>query len=205
MKKCLDLTILVDRSGSMESIKKDMEGGFAKFIDDQRHDEVPTFVTLVQFDNQYEPVYTQEEIKNVPKLKIEPRGSTALFDAVGRAMEATGSRLRSMPEHERPNRVLFMVITDGQENSSKEYTGERIREMIEHQKNKYSWELSFVGCQLDDALSIGISSGSSFQYTPDTVGVANLWAANTRSIKFMKGAVDYQVGNFYDANQASGN
>src|SRR5262249_53284967 len=104
---------------------------------------------LVQFDTVYEFVHNAIPLRTVPQCTLEPRGNTALLDAVGRAIVETGERLRALPEEERPGLVVFVVVTDGQENSSKEYTKARVREMIEHQQNVYKWQFVYLGANQD--------------------------------------------------------
>jgi hypothetical protein len=154
-----DLTVVLDRSGSMHACRSDAEGGLNSFI--ARQKELPgecTF-TLVQFDTVYEFVHKAIPLRTVPHCHLEPRGNTALLDAVGRAIVETGERLRTLPEADRPGLVVFVIITDGQENSSREYTKARVREMIEHQQNVYKWQFTYLGANQDafaEAGSMGI-------------------------------------------------
>ena len=93
-----DITMVLDRSGSMQSIKDDTVGGFDAFVDEQRRLPGRCTVSLVQFDNEYEEVYTGRDLAEVPSLTLVPRGSTAMLDAIGRAANATGVRLAAFPE-----------------------------------------------------------------------------------------------------------
>lgn len=156
-----EIVIVVDRSGSMSPIAKDMCGGFETFLDEQRKLPGECKVTLVQFDNEYEVVYEAKPIADVPSLVLVPRGGTALLDAIGRTIDATGARLETMPEAERPSKVLCMIITDGAENASKEYGRKRVFDMITTQREKFSWEFIFLGANQDSfaaARDIGIPS-----------------------------------------------
>ena len=153
-----DITMVVDRSGSMESIKSDAEGGINSFIDQQKQEPGEALLTLVQFDTDYEFVHTGKPIKQVSAFKLVPRGSTALLDAVGRAINETGARLAAMEESQRPGLVVFVIVTDGQENSSKEFTRERLRQMIEHQQSVYKWQFTFLAAN-QDAFAEGASMG----------------------------------------------
>lgn len=145
-----DLTVVLDRSGSMMDIVMPMERGFNDFMKEQR--EVLSSlltVSLVQFDDEEEVVYTALPSHQVPPLRISPRGSTALYDALGNTIMRTGKRLRDMPTAGRPEKVIFMIITDGQENASVKYGQAQIRKMIAEQKDKYSWEFVFLGANFD--------------------------------------------------------
>jgi hypothetical protein len=126
-----------------------MRGGFDQFIKEQRRNPGECLVTLVQFDDQYEVVYTAQPVNDVPKLVLQPRGSTALLDAVGRTIDDTGARLRAMKDGDRPDKVLFVVITDGYENVSEHYDNAKIAKMVAHQRDKYSWEFLYLGANQD--------------------------------------------------------
>lgn len=164
-----DITVVLDRSGSMASCRADAEGGLNEFVRKQKELPGEALFTLVQFDNHYEFVHKGLPIKLVPDCKLEPRGGTALNDALGRAISETGERLRGMPEKDRPGLVVFVVITDGEENSSHEYTKGRIKEMIEHQQKVYNWKFTFLGANIDaftEGLSYGVLAGAAANYTP---------------------------------------
>ena len=144
-----DITVVLDRSGSMVSIAGDMRGGFDSFIRKQREIPGDCRVTLVQFDDKYDTVYTALPVHVVPPLVLEPRGSTALLDAVGRTINATGRRLHQMSEGDRPSQVLFVIITDGEENASHEFLGDKVATMTKHQREQYKWEFIYLGANQD--------------------------------------------------------
>lgn len=96
---------LLDRSGSMHSIADDIRGGFDSFITKEREADGRTVVTLAQFDDRYELVYDSVPIEDVPPLVLQPRGSTALYDAIGRLVTEVGTGLAAIPEDERPGSV----------------------------------------------------------------------------------------------------
>ena len=136
-----DITIVLDRSGSMASVRADTIGGFNEFLRKQREANIGECrVSLVQFDDQYETVYADRPVAVAADLTSEtfvPRGSTALNDAIGKTIAATGARYAALPELMRPGKVLFVIVTDGGENASKEYTGAKVQEMIVQQRDKY--------------------------------------------------------------------
>ena len=125
-----DITLVVDRSGSMESIKSDAEGGINEFIRQQASEPGEALLTLMQFDTEYDLVHNGVNVTDVSPYTLVPRGMTALLDAVGRAINETGARLAAMSEQERPGLVVFVIVTDGAENSSKEFSRADIRKMI---------------------------------------------------------------------------
>ena len=113
MKNKTDITIILDRSGSMESVKTDTIGGFNSFLSEQQKVTGEASLSLVQFDDQYEVVYLDKDINSADKLTeatFQPRGMTALYDAIGRTINSVGQRLSSTPENERPDKVIFVIL-----------------------------------------------------------------------------------------------
>lgn len=157
-----DITLVVDRSGSMHSVREDAEGGINAFVEQQAAETGDALLTLLQFDTEYELVHNGVPVSQVPTYQLVPRGGTALLDAVGRGIVETGERLAALPESERPGLVVFVVMTDGHENSSREFTRDRIREMIRHQQEKYAWQFTFLGADQDafaEGGGLGIKAG----------------------------------------------
>ncbi|CAM3619858.1 vWA domain-containing protein [Smaragdicoccus niigatensis] len=152
------IVFLLDRSGSMQSIKTDIEGGFDAFIAEQRKNAGECTVTLAQFDNEYEVVYANKPLAQVPSLDLQPRGMTALLDAMGKLITDTGAELAALPEDRRPGTVIFAIMTDGLENSSKEWTHAAIKSLVEQQTKQYAWEFLYMGAD-QDAVEVGVSLG----------------------------------------------
>lgn len=152
------IEFLLDRSGSMASIRSDIEGGFDAFIADQATHPGRCTVSLAQFDDRYEIVYSGRDIKAVPPLDLRPRGTTAMLDAIGRSVVSLGERLAALPEADRPGTVIFAVMTDGLENASKEYTYPAIKALITQQETRYSWQFLYMGAD-QDAIEVGASIG----------------------------------------------
>lgn len=170
-----DVTVVIDRSGSMDSCRTDAEGGLNSFIGEQAKLPGECLVSLVQFDTVYEWVHKAVPAIEVPKYSLHPRGGTALLDAVGQAINETGERLASMPEDQRPGLVAIVIVTDGQENSSREFQRAQIKEMIERQQNDYQWQFTFLGANQDafaEAGSIGIRGMDAATYSTAKSGEA---------------------------------
>ena len=158
-----DITLVVDRSGSMEAIREDAQGGVNAFIREQAGQPGEALLTLVQFDTEYEFIHRGVPIGQAPEYKLVPRGATALLDAVGRAINETGERLAKMPEEDRPGLVVFVVMTDGLENSSKEFDKAQIKKMIQHQQDEFNWHFTFLGANQDafaEAGAMGIDAAA---------------------------------------------
>lgn len=167
-----DITLVVDRSGSMESIREDAEGGINALVREQAKEPGEALLTLVQFDTEYEFVHEGVPLQEVPEYHLAPRGATALLDAVGQAINATGERLAKMAEADRPGLVIFVVATDGLENSSQEFSKPQIKKMIERQQNEYSWQFTFLGANqdaFDEARQLGVHSAGVANFAMDNV------------------------------------
>ena len=194
-----DITMVIDRSGSMESIRTDAEGGVNTFVDSQKSEPGEALLTLVQFDTAYEFVHKGVPIGSVPRFKLVPRGSTALLDAVGRAINETGARLAAIEETRRPGLVVFVIVTDGAENSSKEFTREKIRQMIEHQQSVYKWQFTFLAANQDafaEGSTLGIDQAGIANFTAANVGEA--WGSAAKKMSRMRKAMS--DGNTVDNN-----
>lgn len=183
------LAVLLDRSGSMHSIKTDTEGGFAAFIEQQLATPGRCDVTLAQFDDVYEEVYVAKPLASVPPLDLRPRNSTALLDAIGRLVTSTGERLAALPEDDRPGSVLVVIMTDGLENASREYTKPVIRQLIEQQETTYGWTFVYLGAN-QDAIAVGeglgVRPGMSLNYAGAAAPAA--MAATSRNLSHYRTA-----------------
>jgi hypothetical protein len=152
------LYFLLDRSGSMQSIKSDIEGGFAAFIEEQRKAPGECRVTLAQFDDQYDVVYSGRSLADVPPLDLQPRNMTALLDAMGRLITSAGAELAALPDSERPGTVIVAIMTDGLENASHEWTHPAIKALVEQQTKDYDWQFMYMGAD-QDAVEVGKGLG----------------------------------------------
>ena len=170
-----DITLVIDRSGSMEEIRTRAEGGVNAFIRDLAQQPGEAVLTLVQFDDEYEFVHRGVPIKEVPPYALVPRSGTALLDAVGRAINETGERLARMPEADRPGLVIFVIVTDGEENSSQEFSKARVKVMIQRQQTEYNWHFTFLGADQDafaEAGELGIAAGGTANFAKNKVDEA---------------------------------
>lgn len=161
------IAVLLDRSGSMQTIKSDTEGGFDAFIAEQRKNPGRCDVTLAQFDNTYEEVYVATPLAAVPPLDLQPRGGTALLDGIGRLINTTGARLAGLAEDDRPGAVIVVIMTDGMENSSREFDLTSVNKMITDQTDSYDWTFVYLGAN-QDAISVagglGVAAGMAMTY-----------------------------------------
>ena len=183
---------IIDNSGSMKLILNDSIGGFNQFLEDQTAAAPDNKMTLVYFNSIVEPQFSNRKLSTVEKLSTstyKTRGMTALYDAVGTTIDKVGAELANMAEADRPNKVVFAILTDGEENSSVEYTADKVKEMINHQRDKYNWDFNFLAASeqgLKDGHRMGIAQCDSYVYEAvagkATKGFATLSKATTRSL-----------------------
>ena len=161
MKKTTDITIILDRSGSMDTIKNATIEGFNSFIKKQKKGDFHTNLTFVQFDDEYEKVYEQKDIKTVEYLNSKtynPRGTTALLDAIGITINSTKKRIKNLDKSKKPRNVVITIITDGYENASVEYSTKAIFNMIHKREKNDNWNFLFLAAN-QDAISEGAKFG----------------------------------------------
>jgi hypothetical protein len=186
-----DITVLLDRSGSMAAIASDTVGGFNAFVKDQASEPGECRLTLIQFDSQdFQQVdfcaIPIAEVVPLSKNTFSPRSSTPLLDALGEAIDNTGRRLAEMAEDRRPSRVVFVVITDGLENASRLRTRDQIFHMIRDQEEIYKWDFIYLGANQDaiaEAGGIGIGSDKALTYVADSARVESMFMSASRVVR----------------------
>ena len=159
-----EIVYILDRSMSMSGNWKESMGSLKAFIEEQQKDETPCKFTLVGFDDQYDIFIDAKNLQevdadNLPAFK--PRGMTALYDSIGKTVNLVKTRIKNTPVLERPDKVLFVITTDGEENSSQEHNKNTIKDMITKQESKYSWEFIYIGAGIDvmqESISLGMKS-----------------------------------------------
>ena len=182
----IDIIFVLDRSGSMYGSEKDTIGGFNSFIKNQKQKEVKAKVTTILFDHGYEVLYKRKdlyEVENLTENEYYVRGSTALLDAIGRTIVTMDKEI--------DNDVLFVITTDGYENSSKEFTKDQIKNMI----NSHNWEFIYLGADIDsysEAANIGIRMDRTANYKKTKKGITDMYDAisNVSFSLYNKGEVD---------------
>jgi len=179
MRDATHIAVLLDRSGSMGVVKDETISGFNYFLKEQKAAGDNATFTLVQFDSEStDVVHEARQVRDVPDLNqdtYQPRGSTPLLDALGQTIISTGRTLAAIPEAQRPDKVVFVVITDGEENASHQFTKARVKEMIDHQIGKYNWKFIYLGANQDafaEAGAVGIPMSTAANYAPARLQVA---------------------------------
>jgi len=188
-----EIVFILDRSGSMSRLVEDTIGGFNSFIKTQKKEVGEAVLTTILFDDQYEILHNGVDIKDVKPMttkEYSARGMTALLDAIGKTINNVGDRLNKTNEDDKPSKVIFVITTDGQENTSKEFKQSQIKKMIEHQTNTYNWQFLFLGANIDavgTAQSFGISGQFASNYTANSVGTDSLYTSLSRGISNYRG------------------
>ena len=177
-KQRIEIIFILDRSGSMHSIKSDAIGGFNEFVESQKDSPGKTRMTLVQFNHEYQAVFTNQKIKNVEPLTAEtymPEGSTALLDAIGKTITDS-----IKDKKRKADRTICAILTDGHENSSMEYKLASVRGLVEECQERYKWTFFFLGADMgayDEAEAIGIKRRFVSAYSPDSEGTRKAYKA----------------------------
>jgi hypothetical protein len=176
------INVIMDASGSMQHLTNDTIGSFNTFLSEQKAVPGEAAFTLCRFNTDYSLIHDFVKLGGVPDLDSKsyaPSGGTALLDAMGVTIESVGTKLAALDESERPSKVIFLIITDGHENSSTRFSAAKIKEMVEHQKEKYSWEFVFMGANIDAitaGASLGIDARNTMNYTASAAGTTKLYS-----------------------------
>lgn len=160
----LHICFVLDESSSMYGSVSDVIGGFQKLIDEQKQiEDGECIVSVYRFSGTVTTDFIGKPVRDVQPLVYNPGGCTAMNDGIGTAIDEIGLWLSDMDESERPSKNLIVIMTDGEENASKEYTLKDVRDRIQHQEEKYNWSFVYMGTDLtslDDANALGISLSS---------------------------------------------
>lgn len=176
MNKKTEVVFILDRSSSMRGLEADTIGGFNSMLDKQKKLDGEVLISTLLFDNKCEVLHDRKLIQDIEHLTDEDyyvRGCTALLDAVGGAVHHIGNIHKYAREEDRPEKTLFVIITDGMENASRSYTYTKVRKMIERQQERYGWEFIFLGANMDaikEAGRYGIRASRASNYICDEDG-----------------------------------
>ncbi len=177
-----ELVFLLDRSGSMSGLESDTIGGFNSMLARQKEQPGEVRVTTVLFDDRYELLHDRLPLEQVPPMtgaQYYVRGCTALLDAMGAAIRRLAQARSRAPEAERPDKVLFVITTDGLENASRRFTAQTVRAMVERTRERFGWEYLFLGANIDAitaAGQVGIAPDRAVDFHADAQGVDTTFA-----------------------------
>lgn len=179
MKKGLtEVIFILDRSGSMSGLESDTIGGFDSMIEKQKKEEGEAIISTVLFDNEVEVLHDRVSLKDLDLITNKEyyvRGCTALLDAIGGAIHHISVIHKYARDEDRPEKTLFVIITDGLENSSKQYSYKKVKKMVENQKKLYGWEFLFLGANIEAievAGQFGIQKDYAVNFECDSAGIA---------------------------------
>ncbi|MBR1382660.1 MAG: VWA domain-containing protein [Ruminococcus sp.] len=178
-----EIVFIIDESGSMFSLKADTIGGFNSVLSEQRGKEGEALVSTVLFNTNTRVLHDRVSIGEVPDMTADdyrPNGCTALLDAVGGAIRHIGNIHKYARKDDVPEHTLFVITTDGLENSSRKYSASKVRSMISRQQEKYGWEFIFLGANIDSvetARSFGIDESRAVNYNADRKGTSVMYEA----------------------------
>ena len=174
MANVLEIVFVVDRSGSMHGTENDIIGGFNSMIREQREKEQDAYVSTVLFSDSCEVLYDRVKLEDVePMTHADYRtgGCTALLDALGDAIKHIKNVHKYARKEDVPTKTLFVVMTDGEENSSHKYNNKQIKKMVKQQQEEFCWEFIFVGADIDafaSAESIGVKASRAVRFSKDS-------------------------------------
>lgn len=171
-----ELVFILDRSGSMSGLEEDTIGGFNAMIATQKKEDGEALISTVLFDDKMVVLHDRLTIQKVEPMTAKQyvvRGCTALLDAVGGAIQHIGTVQKYAREEDRPEKTVFIITTDGMENSSRQYTYNQVKDMVERQKKMHGWEFLFLGANIDAievAGRFGIQPSRAVEYECDSEG-----------------------------------
>ena len=183
MKKHADITIILDRSGSMDLIKSATIEGFNKFLQAHKSEGTNVKISLVKFNHEYNLAFEEKKIKNkyfLNESNFIPNGSTALLDAIGKTIESVDKRIE---KHTVEPRVIIAIITDGHENDSRFFNQSDIKKSVKKRINKHYWNFVYLGANQDaifEGKRLGISSDYSHNFKASKVGVKRAFNTVTK-------------------------
>jgi uncharacterized protein YegL len=187
-----ELVFILDKSGSMAGLESDTIGGFNSMLAKQKAEPGEAVISTVLFDQGYELLHDRIDIKEVSPItdnEYQVGGGTALIDAIGKTIRKVKKARKQTDDEHRPEKTLFVIITDGEENSSRKYSVGQVKSLIEQQKEK-GWEFIFLGANIDaveTARRFGIDKSNAANYHADDIGVSTGYASISEAVSLFRG------------------
>ncbi len=200
------LVLVVDRSGSMQSIRQDMEGGIKTLLDEQAEAPGACVVTVAQFDDQYELLFQGVPVAEVTRYELVPRGSTALLDAIGRTIGEVSNWLRRLDEDRRPGKVVFAVVTDGLENASHEWTRDKVMAAVK-ERGDAGWQFTFLGANqnaIQEGEGLGVGAAAAMTYSATPLGARAAMSSLSASVSRLRSGADHSLTYTEEERRRSG-
>ena len=191
-----DIILLIDRSGSMDRIKMAMEEGIDKFLSDQAESPAPCYVSVFKFDDTHEIIHDMVDIHTNPRVFIRPRGNTALIDSMYWAIKHMVARFATIPEPEKPGKIIFVCVTDGEDNASHLHTQRELKALVEERTTEDKWEFVYLGANQDAfkvSGGLGVGYASTMSYAATAAGVSAVTASLSASTTAYRSGVASHV------------
>lgn len=213
------ISVILDRSGSMEHLTDETISGFNTFLAEQKNAPGKATLTLATFASDCTIVHDFLPLglaHNLSKLTYDgdmsicvykTGGYTALYDAVAQTVNSVGAKLASMKEEYRPSKVITVIITDGKENASKEFAYGAVRDMIAHQQDKYGWQFVYLAStigEVEQAKSLGIRSKNIGSYVPSATGMISNFNTISESMTSYRASIEPQSDFFVPTRSDTG-
>lgn len=197
-----ELVFVLDRSGSMGGLEEDTIGGFNSMIEKQKQGTGKVIVSTVLFDHIAEVIHDRVDIEQVSPMTSKEyfaRGMTALLDAVGDAIHHIGNVHKYAREEDVPAKTIFVITTDGEENSSKRYSVEKVKSMITRQQEKYGWEFLFLGANIDvveTASNLGIRRDRMADVAASSAGVKESFDLMSCALESIDSGAEFSLADY---------
>lgn len=204
MEKYVKIINIIDKSGSMKSMLDAAINGFNSFLEDQKSVEGKALVSTIMFNTSYEVLYENMDIQNCiyfNKDNYKPMNGTSLYDAICITVSNEIDKLGGMSIEERPEKTLCIILTDGEENSSKKYGQEDVKRMITEMREDFKWEFIFLAANEQastSAVAMGISKGNSYAFTNSSVGLEDAYRGISTSSKVYRMSKSVKMDNLMD-------
>lgn len=191
-KEIVEIVYILDRSASMQEIKKSAIDGFNEFVQEQKNGDGFPFMSLVLFDDRIETPFTSIPVREIRPIDGETywtRGTTALLDAIGSTIKKLKADIKKRPPQRRPSAVIVAIFTDGEENASEKYSIRKVSRMIRKAQDKDGWEFLFLAANQDaiataSKIHIPASNTSDITFTGD--GMISGYRAASRKTHMLR-------------------
>lgn len=198
--------LVVDRSGSMASIRSDMEGGIKTLLEEQAKEPGTCFVTIAQFDTEYELLFEAIPVAEVTGYELVPRGRTTLLDAIGRTIDQVRQSVEKSPKSRRPGHVIFAVVTDGLENASREWSRDKVMAAVKEQMDA-GWHFTFLGANQDaiqEGGNLGVGAAAAITFDPSPAGVRAAMSSFSASARRLRSGAASDLSYTEEERRRSG-
>ncbi len=196
-----EMVFILDRSGSMCNLVSSTVEGFNSMIEKQKKEEGRAIVTTVLFDHRYEILHEGVDIEKIDIMTSKEyfaRGRTALLDAIGFTINKIDNKIKKLPEGYKPSNVIFVIITDGNENESSEFSKPQIKQMIEEKQSKEDWAFVFLGADIDvenESSLLGIDPRCAKNYSHTKAGTQSVYDSLSKGLSYMRNEKNMDLDN----------